>query len=214
MKRIVEGMKRVSINNFEKGLIKENIATEILEGTDDVEFQVKRTLTLPEMMNFVTNIVDSCVDGEMGEYTPEAYDFAVRVNVLKCYANFAMPENYEKQYMLVYNTTAFDQVMRHINKDQFGDMMRSVDKKIKFMLDILSSSAAAKVSEVIEKFNDIGESFAKAFTNIDAGAMTSLLENAAKMKDMSEEDLAKAILNVKASAVDSTEISSPEVKDE
>ena len=99
---MAKDIERVSINKFEQAVNVDNITTEILLDTQDVEIQIKKTIGLPEMMLFVQEVVEACIDGESGEYLPEAYDFAIRSAVLTHYANFAMPANLEKQYWLVY----------------------------------------------------------------------------------------------------------------
>lgn len=188
-------IEKISVNQFESALDKEEVITETLIDTEDVTITIRKTLSLHEMLDFVQEIVESCVDGETGEYIPEAYDFAVRVGVLTRYANFTMPANMEKKYWLVYNTRAFQQVLNHINEYQFNDIIRTVDKKIKFMLDVISSSAVGKLNEVINKFGEIADISSKVFGGNNADDIANIVKNMAKVKDMSEEDLAKIIIN-------------------
>ena len=192
---MAKDIEKVSINKFELALNQENIVTETLVDTSDVSIQIKKTITLPEMMGFVQEVVEACIDGGTGEYIPEAYDFAIRSAVLTHYANFAMPANLEKQYWLVYNTRAFQQVIGHINEYQFNDIIRAIDRKIKYMLDVMSSSAVSKINEVIDKFNDIAETGEKVFGGATADDMAGFMRGIAKLKDVKEEDIAKAILS-------------------
>lgn len=80
-------IKRISITKFETALDKYNIVTERLNGTEDVVFEIRKTIPLYEMTAFVQEVVESCIDSETGEYVPEAYAFALRVAVLTHYAN-------------------------------------------------------------------------------------------------------------------------------
>lgn len=186
---MAKDIEKVSINKFELALNQENIVTETLVDTSDVSIQIKKTITLPEMMGFVQEVVEACVDGGTGEYIPEAYDFAIRSAVLTHYANFAMPANLEKQYWLVYNTRAFQQVIGHINEYQFNDIIRAIDRKIKYMLDVMSSSAVSKINEVIDKFNDIAETGEKVFGGATADDMAGFMRGIAKLKDVKEEGI-------------------------
>ena len=194
---MAKDIERVSINKFEMALEKENVITETLVDTEDVTIQIKKTISLPEMMLFIREVVEACIDGENGEYIPEAYDFAIRTAVLTHYANFAMPGNLEKQYWLVYNTKAFQQVMNHINEQQFGDIIRAIDRKVKFMLDVMSSAAVSKINEVIAKFNDIAETGEKVFGSASVDEMANFMSGISKLKDVKEEDIAKVILDSK-----------------
>lgn len=189
--------QKISINKLESVLV-ENTVTEILNGTDNVEIHITKTLPLQEMLLFVQEVVEACIDGETGEYLPEAYDFAIRAGVLTRYANFTLPANLDNQYMLVYNTGAFDQVVAHINERQFNDIVRAIDKKIKFMLDVISSSAVAKINEVIGKFNELAETAENAFGDVNGEDMANVVKGITQLKDINEENIAQVILKSKA----------------
>lgn len=194
---MAKNIEKVSVNKFETALPSENIISETLSGTEDVIFQVRRTIPLSEMIAFVSEVVTACVDAESGEYIPEAYDFAIRVGVLTHYANFAMPANMDKQYTLVYETRAFDQVAALINITQFNDIVRTIDRKIQFMLGVMSSSAVGKINEVFAKFSDIAMTAEKAFAGTDPSDIQKILSGVSKLKDMNDEQLAKIILDSK-----------------
>lgn len=197
---MAKDIDRVSINNFEQALAKDTVITETLADTEDVTIQIKKTITLPEMMLFVQEVVEACIDGETGEYIPEAYDFAIRSAVLTHYANFAMPANLEKQYWLIYNTRAFQQVLNNINEQQFNDIIRAIDRKVKYMLDVMSSAAVSKINEVIAKFNDVAAVSTKMFDGASPDDMTNFINGIAKLKDMKEEDIAQAIVKMQNGA--------------
>lgn len=198
-------IKKVSINKFESALDKENVITDTLLGTDDVTIQIKKTIPLQEMLLFVQEVVEACVDNENGEYIPEAYDFAIRVATLTHYANLSMPTNLEKQYWLVYNTKAFEQVLTHINTRQFDDIIRAIDKKIKFMLDVISSSAVIKINDVVSKFNDIAETSEKVFSGVNAEDMAKIIQGMSKLGEIEQDNVVKTILDVQKSGEDKDE---------
>lgn len=187
-------IERVSVNKFESALLQDNVVTETLSGTDDVVFQVKKTISLEDMISFVQEVVESCIDGETGEYIPEAYDFAIRVGVLTRYANFTMPTNMNKKYMLVYGTRAFDQITVLINYTQFNDIVRAIDRKIKYMLDVMSSSAVSKINEVIDKFKDIASTAEVAFAGANPDDIQKVLHGVSKVNNIDEKEIAKIIL--------------------
>lgn len=197
---MAKDIDRVSINNFEQALAKDTVITETLADTEDVTIQIKKTITLPEMMLFVQEVVEACIDGETGEYIPEAYDFAIRSAVLTHYANFAMPANLEKQYWLIYSTRAFQQVLNNINEQQFNDIIRAIDRKVKYMLDVMSSAAVSKINEVIAKFNDVAAVSTKMFDGASPDDMAKFINGITKLKDMKEEDIAQAIVKAQNGA--------------
>ena len=165
----------VSINQFEKAINKDNEVDVVLNNTDDVTFTIKRFLGIQDAISFVANVVESCINGENAEYLPESYDFAIRLNVIKFYTNLRLPSSMDKQYTLMYNTTAFDQVLREINIDQYASLTDAIDKKIKFTIDTMSSMYASKINEVIELFNDLLESSNEVSKNLDQGMVVDLM---------------------------------------
>ncbi len=206
---------RISINKFESGLKDDNAIEVILGGTDDVVIQINKTLPLIDMMEFVSDVVLSCVDTESGEYTPEAYDFAIRVAVLTRYANFKMPTNYEKQYLLIYNTDAYEQVMQYINKHQFQEIIKAIDKKINYMLDVISSSAATKIIDIVEKLNEFIEVGEQSFSGIDPSEISSVIKKLSKFKTYDEGKLAEAVLkNSSKTVVEEDDIAEAIILDE
>lgn len=191
---MTKDIERISVKKFESALNEENIITETLHGSNNVVMHIKRVLSLTEMVEFVKGVVESCVDAENGEYIPEAYDFAIRVAVLTHYANFTMPSNMEKRYWLVYNTSAFQQILSHIDERQFNDIVRTIDKKIKFMIDVISSTAVSKINEVISKFEDIALASETVFGVLNSDELSNAIKGISKLNNASEEDLAKSIL--------------------
>jgi len=194
---MAKDIERVSVNKFEQALNKDNIVTDTLAGTEGVTFQVKKTIGLSDMVLFVQEVVEACVDAETGDYIPEAFDFAIRVGVLTHYANFAMPASMEKQYTLVYDTKAFEQVMEYVNQCQFNDIIQAINKKIKYMLDVMSASAITKIHEVIDKFNEIAETGNAVFGNSSPEELSKFIGGVSKLKDMNEAEIAKAVINAK-----------------
>lgn len=168
--------KKISVNKFEQAIPNTPIVEKALDGVEDVVMAIKKTLSLTEMLEFVDEIANSCVDMEEGVYIPQAYDFAIRVATLTKYANFRMPASLEKQYQLVYETSAFEQVISEINERQFNDIISSIDKKISYMLGVLTSSAALQVRDIISKFGEIADVSMSAFGGIDPNEVQSVMK--------------------------------------
>ena len=105
---------RISINKLES-VVKENVVSIPMNGAEDVTITIRRTLPLKDMMQFVENVVSSCVNAQAASYTPEIKEFVIRSEILTTYANFNLPSNVEKQYELVYGTDVVVQVMEYIN---------------------------------------------------------------------------------------------------
>lgn len=191
---------KISINQLESSITDDNVITKGLlndnsDFIDGASIQIYKVIPLPEMISFVSEVVEACIDGETGEYLPEAYDFAIRAAVLTRYANFTLPANLDKQYWLLYRSSAFDQVMSLIDKHQFNSIIRAIDDKIEFKLRLITSSAITKVNEMVDQLNRIVESTEKVFSGIEAEDMAKVLRGVAKIDGLNEEELVKTILD-------------------
>lgn len=192
-------MEKISIDNFGKILKDNNIATLFYgDKKDKFEVRVKRTIPLSDMLLLVQEVVESCIDGENGEYLPEACEFAIRRAVLTYYTNIDMSEkSIEEQYSFLYNTTVYKDVYEEIDGNQYYDIVAAIDKKIKYMLDIMSSAAISKITEVISRFDEIVNDSNKVFGQMSEGDLSNLAKEISNFKNIKEEDLAKAILHAR-----------------
>ena len=100
------------------------------------------------MMEFCKEIAENCFTND-GSFIPEIMDFAIKSGVLTRYANFRLPENLEEQYRLIYNTDAYETVVRRINTDQLNEIVRAANMKIKYLCDSDVLAFRAKMEELI-----------------------------------------------------------------
>lgn len=77
---------RISINKLES-VMRENIVVVPLSGADGVDITIRRRLPLKDMMQFVENVVSSCIDAETATYTPEIKEFVIRSEILTTLLN-------------------------------------------------------------------------------------------------------------------------------
>lgn len=121
----------------------------------DVVIQVRTTLPLEDAMGFVRDIVATCVDDENAAYSPELFDFAVRLYTLMYYANIDLSKDAKKAYQILYNTGIFDQVSESVQAEQLVELIESAEKKIEHWKNILSSSVAGKVADLMKKMEEV-----------------------------------------------------------
>ena len=186
-------MARISINKWEKAL--DNNVTEIpLYGVDGVTISIRYSISLMEMLQFVDDVVESCVNGETGEYLPEIKDFAIDKGVLSVYANFSMPDDVAKQYELIYNTEALEQVRRNINIEQLNSIVRAIDKKIDHKLAMMQSTAAMQTNEVVSRLNDLADQLEKSVSGMTSKDIQKFVSSIGNMHGIDEAKLARAVL--------------------
>jgi hypothetical protein len=163
---------RISVNALEN-IAEVQYPNVITEEWAGIEVTIKRALSLSEMVEFVADLVEACID-DKGEYSPEAYDFMSRVNVLTKYANFTMPADIKKQYALVYQTDAYEFVLGHINSSQFYDLCGAADMRINRELNMDVRSTRAMLSELVERFGDIANRLEESMSSVTAEDIKSM----------------------------------------
>lgn len=186
---------RISINKLES-VMRENIVVVPLSGADGVDITIRRRLPLKDMMQFVENVVSSCIDAETATYTPEIKEFVIRSEILTTYANFNLPTNAEKQYELVYGTNAFEQVMEHIDRNQFYEIEEAIDVRIEHEVRVLETSAATKANEMMVRLSDAIEQVNSMFSDVSSDDFNQVVKNLSEMNGVTNESIVKAVLDM------------------
>lgn len=186
--------KKISITKWES-LKVPNVVTVPLDGVEDVEITIKRTLSLEETMQFIENVVSSVVDVEDGTYVPEITEFVKCSCILTMYANFTMPSNVEKQYDLIYGTDAVDQVLKHVNRRQFYEIEEAIEQRIKHGLHLIENTASASVNKMIQKIEEFSARSEEMFGNVNGGDMAGFIQNLSKLDGVNERELVRAVFD-------------------
>jgi len=190
---MVKKVNRISVAKFEKVISKDNIVTIPLDGVEDVNIEITKSISLQNMIEFVENVAESCVDMESGEYTPQVRDFAIKRELLTKYANFTMPNNIEKQYEFIYGSNVVDVVIQNINQLQFQEIISSIDRKIKFMLDCITSISASNTTKLLTQLETIVEQGSAMFGAFGEQGIVDTIKDISSIAKLDETKLAKAV---------------------
>ena len=184
--------KKVTINKLQQ------IADENFENIVPVEYydetlQIKETIDFKSMMSFVNDVVSS-VFLDDGNYVPEVIDFLVRSCVLRYYAGFDMPDDINEHYRVVYETDAFDVVVKVINKVQFEDIVRSINKKVQFLCESHIFTFTEKMQQVVESFDNLNTQMSQLMEGVDNEDIKNLT-NAVQDNGIREDMIVRAYIN-------------------
>lgn len=189
-------LKRVSINAFE-GIMKEmDFGGYKSYNWRGIDIQVRKYLPLKAMLEFVKNVVGSCMSDDKG-YNPEAKEFAIKTNILTMYANFTMPSNIELHYDLVYKTDAVTYVLEHIDEEQIEEIRFAIDERIRYLIHVNVSAIQKQMMDINSAFNNIQNQFSDMFSGLDEGAIKTLTDAIAEHKGLNEEALVEAFIKSK-----------------
>ena len=185
---------RISINKLES-IVQNNTVTVPMDGNPDIEIIIRRILPLQEVLQFVEDVVSSCIDVETGQYIPEIQAFTVRASVLTRYANFTRPKDPEKQYDLIYNTDAFQQVMGHIDRVQYDEILYAINERIRHGVAMAENALAAQMAELTAKLNSFINNSEELFGSVKGDDMATLVKNLANAGSIDESKLVEAVFD-------------------
>ncbi len=154
----------------------------------------QKTLPLNVMTGFVEAVVDSCVDEITGEYMPQSYDLAIKINTVLYYSNCELPNSLEERYKILLESNVYDYITDNINKTQYREMMRAIDRKIKFKLDCISYSLTTPAKQIIDKLDNMIKENQKTFEILDKTNINELIKSANSISSLDDKDVAAAIL--------------------
>lgn len=162
--------KRISINSLEKAVkAQEEFITREWNG---ISITIRPTLPLKEMLGFVNDVFLACFL-EDGEFCPEIFDFAVKQGVMTRYANFTMPDNVEKQYLLVCSTNVVEEILKCVNQVQFNEMLSAVHRKIENKREL---GKGKRLEEIYETVEGLLSYFSENFANVGEADLQKMLE--------------------------------------
>lgn len=183
--------KKVSINSLDK-VMKEQHPEKIVDTWHDIAVTVKPSISFTETLEFVNDVVMSCLSEENG-FVPEVMDFAIKSNILTKYANFSLSDDLERRHEIIYNTDVVPFVCQRINMEQLREITVSIDKKIAYLCNSNVVGVQKQMAELIGAFEKMQQSTAEMFANItpeDMEKVIGAMDNGA----FNEEKLVRAYL--------------------
>lgn len=138
---------------------------------------VKKQLDLKDAMGFVTDIVSSCTDDETAEYTPEAFEFAMRMCTVRRYAGVEFPKDISKSYRALYGSDLFDKVYDAIDVPQHESLILAAYRRIDYWCRVMESMAAIKVSELLSKIDELMVNNTNLLEAFDQDGLRDMMES-------------------------------------
>lgn len=190
--------KQITINQWEK--TKEDITVKfsLIEGEDGPEVIVRKALPLSEVWEAVDEIVEMCMptinvgtedEPKMEQvFMPENRDFAVRRIIMSRYANFKLPQDFGKQYDLMYSTPVYQKVANCIDQMQLMEMVGAAERKLDYLKEERLSVAKA-IKDVLGQFTDA----ANQLQDVDPNAVQQVLGLLSDTKNAGEKIVEKTM---------------------
>ncbi len=191
--------KKLSFNNLADEIKEQEVKTIKLDPDSKFEIHVKPTLAMADAMKFVNNVVAACIDLDTMDYTPEAYDLALRLATVTMYTDIEPPKNFEKAYKVLYETKLYDKVLDCINKEHYFVLIDAAYEHIEYLKNSFISVSAVKMGEVVDKMNKMMDDSADTLKEMNSDEFKTALASmqdiisATNGDDTSNEDTAEII---------------------
>lgn len=118
-----------------------------------MKFQVKKYLSVDEAIYFATEVIDgSFIDGE---YNPLLKEISIRLAIVGYYTNIQLPES--DYYDILYADGFMDAICKHIDDEQFYELIFSIDDKIEYMVQTEIGALERKLKPISDMLNDLSK---------------------------------------------------------
>lgn len=194
--------KKVQVSKLAEAMNREEISIP-LDGVEGVNIVVQRVIPLQEVMQFVVDVVASCVDEAEGKYMPEVLPFAIKAHILTSYTNLTLPSDVRKQYDLIYNTKVVEQVTEKISQVQYFEILDAIEGRIKYATRKMSNAMAEKINELLVRMTAFADNTEELFSGLDGKDLAALMQSLAKQDGLDESKLVEAVLSAQKGETDS-----------
>lgn len=177
--------KKITFNMLAAGLPK--IEKQVLQ-YGEFEIEVTPTLPIKKMLEFVDDVVATCVDIDSGSYLPEVYELALNLAMLHHYAGFEKAKDIEKAYRVVRETDICERVFELIDHKQYHEIVVAIDDRISFALQVMAVASGSSVMKLINKMDDVINSSTEALGALNSDEMHGMLDELSRLQMIVEGD--------------------------
>lgn len=187
-------VKKISINALEKCIERkpETVSVE-WNGLDII---VKTKLSFEEMMAFVDGVAESCFAADTKAFIPVAKDFVIGCLVIEMYSNLTLPQNVNKKYEIVSGCDVVDVILENVDKAQFDNIVKSINEKIRYLIEENLAQATIKTNDLLYSVSDIESKVGDLVSKITPDDMRTLITSISNGK-LDEGKLMEAYLESK-----------------
>ena len=187
-------VKKISINALEK-CIERKPETVNIEW-NGLDITIKTRLSFEEMMAFVDGVAESCFAADTKAFIPVAKDFVIGCLVIEMYSNLTLPQNVNKKYEIVSGCDVSDVILENVDKAQFDNIVKSINEKIRYLIEENLAQATIKTNDLLYSVSDIESKVGDLVSKITPDDMRTLITSISNGK-LDEGKLMEAYLESK-----------------
>lgn len=187
-------VKKISINALEKCIERKPEIVNI--EWNGLDITIKTRLSFEEMMAFVDGVAESCFAADTKAFIPVAKDFVIGCLVIEMYSNLTLPQNANKKYEIVSGCDVVDVILENVDKAQFDNIVKSINEKIRYLIEENLAQATIKTNDLLYSVSDIESKVGDLVSKITPDDMRTLITSISNGK-LDEGKLMEAYLESK-----------------
>lgn len=167
---------------------------------ETIEIQVRRTVSIQEFAQIVTDVSESVCSGNVNDHVPYSAFYketAIGLAILSNYTNIKDDIGVDRMNAILFETDILDKVEDSVNQIQLNALMIAIDDQIEFYKQEAISTEHKHLIETTAQFNKATvtfEQFTRMFEGID---INQLLDMGGKLASMDEKKFAESIMEVR-----------------
>lgn len=171
---VANKVKKISINALEKCIERRPETVDV--EWNGLDITIKTRLSFEEMMAFVDGVVQGCFTTDDNSYVPEAKDFVIKCYIVETYSNIKLPQNVNKKYDILYTCDISNFILDNIDQEQFGEIVRGIDTKLKYLVASNINAITVKINELLSGFSNIEDRASQIFEHINQDNIDSIIK--------------------------------------
>jgi len=213
-------IKEFATNLFEYSPLELKCPEEFAEMINEMDVQIRYSLPLFEVGNFVEDVVRGVfvdIENEDGttelRYAPYYKDIYIGKNILKYYTNIKELDSLERLEKMVFGDSLgiIDIIKDNINLSQFDGILKAIDDLIDFRKRELLNNKKSGLDNLVDSLNSILKNIDKKIEQFDVeslGEYVPEIVDIFKSGKLDPEKFASAFVKAKAEGVEDEKVES------
>ena len=188
--------KKITANTLKTAIKRESGGETASVTYGEMTLNVKRYLSLGEVMLFVDYVVKGCY-GSNGEYMPEIRNFLTDCAILAFYGGLTLPEDIQARYDMVTRGKKLTlEIKDAVDYDQLEEITDAITERINIINAMNAHQVEQRLNEIVAAFEDVTNKMTGLFGGIDVKDVENVIKAVGDGK-VDEEKLMKAYLEAR-----------------
>lgn len=153
------------------------------EEIEHISLRIKHSIGAVRLSNICSTVAETVFDISENRYLPEITSTLIDMQILREYANFAIPTVFEKMYSFVTETGVAEFVKSKINQKELALIYEGVQKRIEYMQKKEISEKTYETALIMNQFKALTENISSIGDKVDLNKMMDMVNHIIKEEE-------------------------------